>query len=531
MMVKGIVKKGEYYDSVTLMTAARKLRELSGVLDSAIVMGTQENRAILEASGMTVEEFRAAADADLLIAVKAENALLAERALSEAESILKSVRTRADSNLAPLPRSLETALHLMPDANVALISVAGKYAADEAMRALRHGLHVMLFSDNVPLEREIALKTLAVQRGLLMMGPDCGTAIINGVPLAFANAVNRGDIGIIAAAGTGLQEVSCLISNAGAGISQAIGTGGRDAKEEVGGLMMLAALGMLSEDPSTHVIVLISKPPHLSVLEKIGRVTQTLGKPVVAAFLGAENDIVRRYGTLPAGSLHEAALLATALSQHKSIATVTACFARLKEDIRGIAATEAQKLPAEQKYVRGLFSGGTFCYEAQLLLIGELDEIYSNAPTGKSRKLKDSLKSKKHTLIDLGEDEFTVGRPHPMIDYSLRNRRIIEEATDPEAAVILLDVVLGYGSNPDPLKEIIPAIAAARKSASEKQQYLPVVCSVTGTDKDPQNRAEVVRGLRDAGVIVAESNAAACLLTASIVHPIEQSDCSHDTPV
>jgi FdrA protein len=259
--------------------------------------------------------------------------------------------------------------------------------------------------------------------------------------------------------------------------------------------------------------------------------TQTLGKPVVAAFLGADNDIVRRYGMLPAGSLHEAALLATALSQHKSVETVTAYFARLKEDIREIATTEAQKVQVEQKYVRALFSGGTFCYEAQLLLIGELDEIYSNAPTGKSRKLKDSLKSKKHTLIDLGEDEFTVGRPHPMIDYSLRNRRIIEEAADPETAVILLDVVLGYGSNPDPLKEIIPAIRKAQKLADEGQRYLPIVCSVTGTDDDPQNRSTVVKGLRDAGVIVAESNAAACLLTASIVHPIEQSDGSHDTPV
>ena len=531
MMVKGIVKKGEYYDSVTLMMAARKLRELSGVLDSAVVMGTKENRAILEASGLTVEEFRASADADLLIAVKAEDALLAERALSEAESILKSVRTRADSGLAPLPRSMETALHLMPDANMTLISVAGKHAAGEAMRALRHGLHVMLFSDNVPLEREIALKTFAVQRDLLMMGPDCGTAIINGVPLAFANETARGDIGIVAAAGTGLQEVSCIISNAGAGISQAIGTGGRDVKEEVGGLMMLAALGMLSEDPSTRVIVLISKPPHFSVLEKIGKVTQTLGKPVVAAFLGTENDIIRRHGMLPARSLHEAALLATALSHHSPVETATTYFARLRKDLQVIGATEARKLQVQQKNVRGLFSGGTFCYEAQLLLGDDLDEIYSNAPTGKSRRLKNSLKSVKHTLLDLGADEFTVGRPHPMIDYSLRNRRIIAEAADPETAVVLFDIVLGYGANPDPLKEIVPAITAARKSAAQRQRYVPMVCSVTGTDKDPQNRAEVVRGLRDAGVIVAESNAAACLLTAFIAHPIEQSDCSRDKPV
>jgi FdrA protein len=516
MIVKGIIKQGEYYDSVTLMAAAKKLRELSGVLDSAIVMGTRENRAILGASGLMVEDFAASGDADLLIAVKSDDTAVAERALSEVESILKSVRTRADAAL-PLPHSLEAALQLMPDANMALISVAGRYAADEAMRALRRGLHVMLFSDNVPLEREIALKTYAVKQGLLMMGPDCGTAIINGVPLAFANAVNRGDVGIVAAAGTGLQEVSCLLSNAGAGISQAIGTGGRDVKEEVGGLMMLAALGMLSEDPSTRVIVLISKPPHRSVLGRIGEVTRTLAKPMVAAFLGIENEVVRQHGMLPAGSAHEAALLATALSHHSPVETATTYFARLRNDLRVIGATEARKLQTQQKNVRGLFSGGTFCYEAQVLL-KDIHGIYSNAPVGKSHKLENSLKSTKHTLIDFGEDAFTVGRPHPMIDYSLRNRRLIEEAADPETAVILLDVVLGYGSNPDPLKEIVPAIMAARTRAAEGQRHLPIVCSVTGTDEDPQNRSVVVRELRQAGVMVADSNAAACLLSGYIVH-------------
>src|SRR5580704_9603583 len=98
----------------------------------------------------------------------------------------------------------------------------------------------MIFSDNVPIAEEASLKHEARERGLMVMGPDCGTAIIGGVPLAFANAVPRGDIGIIGASGTGIQEVSTLIARAGRGVRHAIGTGGRDMHAEVGGLTTLA---------------------------------------------------------------------------------------------------------------------------------------------------------------------------------------------------------------------------------------------------------------------------------------------------
>jgi FdrA protein len=517
MVIQGIVKKGEYYDSVTLMMAARKLREFSGVLDSAVVMGTKENRAILDTSGLLLDMFQASADADLLIAVKADDRAHAEQALAAVDSILKSVRQHDNSGSSPLPRNMDAAMHMLLDANMAMISLAGKYAATEAMRALERGLHVMLFSDNVPLEREIKLKEFAVAHNLLMMGPDCGTAIINGVPLAFANAVNRGSIGIVAAAGTGLQEVSCLISNSSEGISQAIGTGGRDVKEAVGGLMFLHALHMLADDPGTKVIVLISKPPHNSVLKKIAADARTVRKPTVAAFLGADSDAIRAGEMLAAGSLHEAALMAVALSRGTPLATLRAELSTLRAAVKKLAKAETPKLQTGQKYIRGLFSGGTFCYEAQILLQDMLSGIYSNTPAEKSQTLTNSLKSMKHTLIDLGEDEFTVGRPHPMIDYSLRNQRIIAEAADPETAVILLDVVLGYGSSPDPLTDIVPAISAARKIAADQGRHIPVLCSVTGTDADPQNRSAVVKELRSAGVIVAESNAAASQLAGYIV--------------
>ncbi|RPH92368.1 acyl-CoA synthetase FdrA [candidate division KSB1 bacterium] len=517
MNVKGIIKKGEYYDSVTLMMAARKLNELPGVLDSAVVMGTRENRNILAASGLMLDIFESAADADLIIAVKAEDESRADQALAEVNTVLKSVRKHADSGSAPLPRNMDSALKILPEANIALISVAGRYAGDVAMNALHRGLNVMLFSDNVPLEQEIALKQYAVEHDLLVMGPDCGTAIINGVPLAFANVVKRGNIGIVAAAGTGLQEVSCLISNAGAGISQAIGTGGRDIKKEVGGLMFIETLRRLAADMQTKVILLVSKPPHPSVLEKITVEMRDIRKPVIAVFLGADSTALKKYGMIPALSLAEAASLAVSYSRGQDPKGISDSLSQQKDKLVATARLESDRLYSTQKYIRGLFSGGTFCYEAQVLLQEYIADIYSNAPTGKSQKLKDSLHSERHTLIDLGEDEFTVGRPHPMIDYSLRNKRIIEEAQNPETAVILLDIVLGFGSHPDPLSEIVPAIRRAQDIAAQNQRHLPVVCSVTGTDRDPQNRSTVVCGLREIGVHVLESNAAACLLAGFII--------------
>jgi succinyl-CoA synthetase alpha subunit len=413
------------------------------------------------------------------------------------------------------PVSLDGALQVLPGANLALISVAGRYAGDVAMRALEAGLHVMLFSDNVPSEQEIALKQFARKRGLLVMGPDCGTAIINGVPLAFANAVSRGNIGIVAAAGTGLQEVSCLISNAGAGISQAIGTGGRDVKQEVGGIMFIEALKALAKDEQTRVILLVSKPPHPQVLKRIEQVVKTLRKPVVTLFIGATGK-----GTGPV-TLEEAALQAVALAQGRKPDAAAKQLAVRDHGLLDMAQREAARVGKGRRYVRGLFSGGTFCAEGQSILKGMLPALYSNVPVQGVKRLRDSLVSQGNTLIDLGEDEFTVGRPHPMIDYSLRNRRIADEAADPATAVILLDVVLGYGANPDPAAELRTVL---RKAA----QKVSVICSITGTDRDPQNRSRVEQALRRIGAIVMPSNAAACKLAGWIVSHAD-SPCSKVT--
>jgi len=520
MVVKGDIKTGVYFDSVTLMIVGRDITAAAGVLDAAVVMGTRENQAILKSAGLWLRQFEAAADTDLLLAVKAASAEAAADALLAANDRLKTVRDRSQAAAEWRPQSLEGALQTLPGANVALISVAGRYAGNQAMQALKAGLHVMLFSDNVPLAQEIELKKFARAQGLLLMGPDCGTAIVNGVPLAFANAVNRGDIGIVAAAGTGLQEVSSLISNQGAGISQAIGTGGRDVKKEVGGIMFLEGLKALIQDPATRTIVLISKPPHESVLRKIGKTLKGIRKPVIAAFLGADEKTVRRYGMTPAATLEDAALMTCTPSLCGADPLVRAGPpgpASDPEADEGVGRGPGGP-PHPQRYIRGLFSGGTFCTEAQVIFRNlAIRHVHSNVPLPPFATLRNVWKSQQHTLIDLGEDVFTVGRPHPMIDYSLRNRRILQEAQDPATALILLDVVLGYGANMDPVGELAPVI---REALAKR----PIVfaCSVTGTPRDPQNRTKVVEGLEAAGARVFPSNAAASRFAAQVARSLEK---------
>jgi FdrA protein len=505
------VKKGAYFDSVTLMRVAAEMTAVAGVADAAAVMGTEENRRILAASGLSAPEFDAASGSDLLIAVSASSETVGAAAIAAAMALLESAKKRIRAGDAPRPASLGGALEVLPDANLALISVAGRYAGGLARQALERGLHVMIFSDNVPLETEIALKRNALERGLLVMGPDCGTAIIGGVPLCFANVVSRGPIGIVAAAGTGLQEVSTIISNLGSGVSQAIGTGGRDVKKAVGGIMFLEGLNALADDPATRVIVLVSKPPDESVGRRIAEAAGRIKKPVVSVFLGGENRGGNGVPTLDA-----AARLAVVLARGGGASDVREAAERERAEQAAVAGRLLGRINAPRQYLRALMSGGTFAAEAQVVLqMAGVSGVFSNVPTAGAAPLEDPLRSRGHTVVDLGADEFTVGRPHPMIDYSLRKKSIVEEARDPETAVILLDVVLGYGSNPDPVLELAGVVREAAKSVA-------VVCSVTGTDRDPTPRSSVVRGLSEAGATVVDTNAAASWVAAHVVRKLER---------
>jgi succinyl-CoA synthetase alpha subunit len=488
-----------YRDSVSLMQLSAALAKLPGVEQASAIMATPANLELLREARLLNGDKLAASPNDLLLALRGKSEAALEAALAHAVAALDKPAAGAAAGgpaQAPLT-SVQMALGASPEANLALISVPGEYAAAEAMKALRLGLNVMLFSDNVAGEDEVALKRYARSRGLLVMGPDCGTAIIDGVPLGFANAVRRGAIGVVGASGTGTQQVTCLVHRAGAGISHAIGTGGHDLSQEVGGITMLAGLEKLAADKDTKVIVLISKPPAPAVAKAVLAKARTAGKPVVVNFVGSTVDEKGLHG---ARTLEEAAQIAVALATGR------------KSRPPKPRKPPTLRFAKTQRYIRGLFSGGTFCYEASALI----GNAWSNAPVDPSRKLKDVWKSREHTLIDLGDDVFTRGRPHPMIDHRLRNERLLRDAADAEVAVILMDVVLGYGSHPDPAAEMVPAIRKAQELARKKGRTLAIVGAVCGTDEDPQALARQEAALRDAGMLLETSNARAALLAAAI---------------
>jgi succinyl-CoA synthetase alpha subunit len=517
MPLTHLIVANTYRDSIALMQLSATLSRLPGVREAAAVMASESNLALLRDAGLDVGEL-AAHPADLLIVVRAKTEGAAVTALAHAQQMLASEAAgaqsgaRASERLAP--RSIGMAVEASPQANLALVSVPGEYAAAEARKALARGLHVMLFSDNVALEDELALKREAARRGLLVMGPDCGTAIIGGVPLGFANQVRRGSIGCIGASGTGLQQVTCLIDRLGMGVSHALGTGGRDLSQTVGGLSMLQSLRLLARDPGTRVIVLIGKPPAPAVAKALLAAAAKVKKPVVVNFLGADLGGVRAQNLYPVRTLEDAARAAAALARGK----------RPPRTASRLVLPRPPRLSSRQRYLRGLFSGGTFCHEAAVLLGDALGKVWSNTPLRAGAAVADPWTSHAHTLIDLGDDVFTRGRLHPMLDHRLRNERIVREARDPEVGVILLDVVLGHGAHPNPAAEMIPAIAAARQVAAAHRRRLVFVASVCGTPGDPQGLEAQEAALRRAGVILGRSNAQAVRAAAAILRTRERVD-------
>ena len=495
MVIRSVIKPSAYFDSVTLMLVQRDVRQLPGIEEAGAVMGTDANKELLRDAGLLTPEAEAARPDDLILAVRATSDEAAVAAVTAAETLLTQRRETAATGTYR-PKTVGTAVRTLAGANLALISVPGRFAAGVAKEALAAGLHVMLFSDNVPLDAEIELKQTAVARGLLLMGPDCGTAIIGGTGLGFANHVRRGTIGIVGAAGTGIQEVASLVHRGGAGVSHAIGTGGRDLSQAVGGLTALAGISALASDPGTEVIVLISKPPSPEVAARLLGAVRLARKPVVINFVGAS--------VAGEGSLHGAQTLEEAA--HTAVTLVTGQPPRWHR-WEALPAQEAGRLAPTQKYVRGLYSGGTLCYEALVLLHRYVGPVYSNTPLDPGYALESATRSHAHTVIDMGSDEFTVGRLHPMLDPTLRHQRLLREADDPEVAVILLDVVLGHGAHPDPARDLAPVIRQARARARTAGRWLPVVLSVCGTEEDPQGYETQVAALIEAGAMVQATNA------------------------
>ncbi|HTO47762.1 MAG TPA: acyl-CoA synthetase FdrA [Burkholderiales bacterium] len=505
MPTAAVTRKNFYKDSVALMRISQTVGGREGLAHVSLLMGTPANKDILGEAGLLVAELAGAAPADLMILVEGEQGALAPALEAIEAALAGGEATPPAGTIEIAPRSIAMGQERLPGATLAQVSVPGPYAAAEALKALKRGLHVFLFSDNVPLAEEQAVKRLAARKGLLVMGPDCGTAIIAGVPLGFANAVRRGVIGVVGASGTGMQEVTCRIHQLGEGVSHAIGTGSRDVYEEIGGTTLLAGLELLARDPATRVIVIVSKPPAASVAERALAAVRKSGKPAVVLFLGA--DLPGGGNVHPVATLEQAAATAVALARGLQPARcVSAAPAGFE--------TAVAKLAPSQKFLRGLYSGGTYCTEAQLVWRGAGIVAWSNAPLDKRLTLPHDAASREHTAIDLGADEFTVGRPHPMIDFAARLERLAREARDPAVAAIVLDVVLGYGAHADPAGALAPAVRAARAAAAKEGRELLVLGFLCGTEEDPQPLSLQTAELAESGMILAAGSTAAAMLAA-----------------
>jgi len=501
------ILKNSYFDSVTLMSTTVSIKKELNLVELLMFMGTDMNKEMIKSVGLYHVDMDQAEPNDLIIACT-----LLEDHKTWAEDVIKRLSSRKNNNQEKSVsyRSIHQAKEQL-DANLAVISVPGIYAAHEAYKALENNMHVMLFSDNVTIEDEVALKKLGREKDLLVMGPDCGTAIINGKGLCFANQVRRGPIGLVAASGTGLQEVSVIIDRFNGGITQAIGVGGRDLSLEVGGIMMLKGIDALDVDPDTKVIVLISKPPYKSVEEAIMNRLKTITKPVVVCFLDAKRDETIKNVHF-VSTLTEAAIKALNLI-HISTPDLTTLDEKTKSTIKHLRTS----LKPNQTSIKGLFCGGTLTAEALSVLRPYVSHLTSNVAKKVEEKMKDPLKSAGHILVDLGDDIFTQGKPHPMIEPSIRNDRILFEAKQKDTAVILLDFELGIGSHDDPVGVTLEAIKEAQMIAKQQDRTIIIVAYVCGTYQDYQGLASAEQRLKEAGVLLGQTNAHAAIIAANLL--------------
>jgi FdrA protein len=444
------LRPGAYADSVALLQVSRDVQGVPGVVTAQVAMATALNVEVLGEMGFTVPD--GATTNDMVVAVRLAADGDLGSALAAVDRALAPARREAGSREAEPRRTTATAL--LDGPGLALVSVPGASALVEAMDALDAGCDVMVFSDNVPVAQEVALKRTAADRGLLVMGPDCGTAVVGGVGLGFANAVRPGPVGLVAASGTGCQQLLALLDHAGVGVTSALGVGGRDLSAEVGGLSTLEAMRRLDADDTVDLVVVVSKPPAPEVATRVQQYAAGLATPVELALLGPGRPDLT--------------------------AAAEAVLARLGRPVPAWPVAGSAEA-GEPGVVRGLFVGGTLCQEAAIIA-READ------PRGG------------HSFTDFGDDEYTQGRAHPMIDPTLRLDHLSQAAADPATGALLLDVVLGHGAEPDPAARLAPALAGVRP---------PVVVTVVGTADDPQDRDRQVRALVEAGAEVHLSNAAA----------------------
>jgi succinyl-CoA synthetase alpha subunit len=531
-----MIKPNFYRDSLQLMKISDKVRGTSGgISEASVVMATETNKGILIRLGFSPSVIEKANESDMLIAVRAKDQHSIDLAVAQVDKLLESPeRVQAGTSDQEKISDIDAALNKMPGANLVLLSIPGEYVKDISHKLIERGIHQQIFSDHVPVEDELEIKTQAAVNGVLILGPGAGTSIINGKGIGFSNAISMGPVGIVAAAGTGLQEVISLLDHCNIGVKHGLGVGGNDPKDKIGGIMMLECMKILEEDDDIKVVAVVSKPPSPAVERKIidyavdngtkkyvlafiGGGTPDDGKELAGSNLHASVDINRTI--VKVNSLASSALAIAALLGEEQLRNALARVYFPPEELVTLLRKEWSRLQDTQRFIRALYTGGTFTYEAQVILSDIIDDglIYSNAPIQRVRQLQDSFKSEKHSVIDLGEEEFTKGRPHPMIDPTIRKFRILEEAKDPEVGVILLDFVLGYGANPDPVGAVLAELRRAKETAQENGRHLSIVAHVCGTKNDIQGYDQSVSNLNNIGCIVMPTNALAAVASSAIV--------------
>jgi len=500
-MLRTIIRKGSYQDSVTLMLLTGTLSATEGVNKVSIMMATEANKAVFAQSGLETPELMAAGANDMAIVADVDREEVLEELDRAVDQYLRDQAVSASPAEGQRSvKSWEAAAQALPQADLAVISIPGIYAALEADRALDSGLHVFMFSDNVTIEDEARLKRKAHEKGLVVMGPDCGTGVIQSVPIAFTNNIAPGGIGIVGASGTGIQELTAIIDRMGAGVTNAIGVGGRDLSAQVGGVTMLDVIDAMEQDDDTKVLVVISKPPAKEVRDKINARLEKCAKPVVSLFLG-ERPTAHEAGQYHAYTLDEAARIAVQLLRG--------------EPVKAFVPTMPEGdffRPEEGKTIRAYYSGGTLAGEAAMLI---KDALGIHLPPEKEKGYM--LNCNGHVVVDLGDDEYTQGRPHPMIDPAQRIQCMENAMDDPSTGVILFDVVLGYGSHEDMAGALMPTVERLRKKAAAQGRKLWFVATVCGTRRDFQDYDKQVRLLKEGGVIVCETN---MIAAATAIHII-----------
>lgn len=501
------IENGRYIDSLETLYASSVLMDQEGIVTGYVGVGSDPFKDTVISSGLNSPDLENATGNDLVIIAESTDKASFDAAVA---AVYDSFEVEESAQVEESFVSTKAAVQKHPEINLCSVSIPGEYAYGEVKKALNAGLHCVVFSNNVPLEQEREMKLLAREKGLLCMGPDCGVANINGAALVLSSINNRGPFGIVGASGTGIQHVAAILHEAGSGVSQTIGTGGNDCKDAVGGIMMLMGIDAMEADPETKYIALISRKPGDTVLPKILERIKTCKKPVVALFMGCDREGVEASGAIYASSLDDCALQCLKLiGIDYPLAT--------EDELVALAAEEVKKYSPEQKYLRGLYTGGTYMDEAANAMIPRIGTIWSNCPIQPEWKLEDSYVSRENTCVDYGEEEFTLGRPHPAIDPSIRKPAILREAMDSEVAVIILDFILTPPGHMDPTGYVIDDIKMAQQMAEAEGRHITFIASVLGTTADLQDKNKQERQLREAGVIVCQTNYRAAVLASEII--------------